>query len=90
MNWLRIKIKDWLYGPYPAVKDSSLVREIGGVNAKTSMRFTVYPADGGYVIEHIKLDRHKDSDGPELTIVNRGEDLGKTVEHILAIESLRS
>ena len=54
------------------------------------MRFTVYPASGGFVIEHYKQDRYKDSDGPTLTIVNHGDELGKAVEHIIAIEALRS
>ena len=91
MNWLRAKLRDWLNGPYVSeVKASHLRADIGSVNAKTSLRFTIYPASGGYVIEHYKQDRYKDSEGPELTIVNHGEDIGKTVEHLLALESLRS
>lgn len=88
MNWLRAKLRDWLHGPY--VSEVVKASHIGSVNAKTSLRFTIYPASGGYVIEHSKQDRYKDSEGPELTIVNHGEDIGKTVEHLLALESLRS
>ena len=91
MNWLRAKLRDWLNGPYVSeVVKASHRGDIGSVNAKTSLRFTIYPASGGYVIEHYKQDRYKDNEGPELTIVNHGEDIGKTVEHLLAIESLRS
>jgi hypothetical protein len=90
MNWLRDKIKDWLNGPYVSEVKSSLRGDTGSVNAKTSLRFTIYPASGGYVIEHYKLDRYKDSEGPVLTIVNNGEDIGRTVEHLVAVESLRS
>lgn len=90
MNWLRAKLRDWLNGPYISEVKASHRGDIGSVNAKTSLRFTIYPASGGYVIEHSKQDRYKDSEGPELTIVNHGEDIGKTVEHLLALESLRS
>lgn len=90
MNWLRAKLRNWLNGPYVSEVKSSLRGDTSSVNAKTSLRFTIYPASGGYVIEHYKQDRYKDSEGPELTIVNHGEDIGRTVEHLVALESLRS
>ena len=88
MKWIRRKIANWLREDELSTTISDLTRN--NINSKSSIRFTIYPASGGFVIEHIKQDRYKDSEGPELTIVNNGEDLGKTVEHIIAIESLRS
>lgn len=56
---------------------------------RSSITFTVYAANGGFVIQHNKQERNKDSNGPELTIVNSHDEIGKTIEHIMAIESLR-
>lgn len=56
---------------------------------RSSITFTIYSANGGFVIQHNKHERNKDSNGPELTIVNSHDEIGKTIEHIMAIESLR-
>lgn len=95
MGWFRKKFMEWSrrawedHRQLDEVCDAAVSVE-RTVNAKTSVRFTVYPASGGFVIEHYKQDRYKDSDGPELTIVNHGDELGKAVEHILTMEALRS
>ena len=86
MKWIRRKIATWLRED----ELSATISARNNIDAKSSVRFTIYPASGGFVVEHVKQARYKDSEGPELTIVNHGEDLGKTVEHIIAIESLRS
>ena len=95
MNWFKRKFAQWSREAWENSRseevyatDTIAVRE--GINGKSSVRFTVYPASGGFVIESYRQDRYKDSDGPTLTIVNHGDELGKTVEHIIAMEALRS
>lgn len=95
MGWLKRKFAKWSREAWENSRNSEVyttdnVRVQDGINGKTSIRFTVYPASGGFVIEHYKQDRFKDGDGPTLTIVNHGDELGKAVEHILAIEALRT
>lgn len=95
MGWFRKKFNGWVRQAWESaqeecIDDTAVISRDVSVNARTSVRFTVYPASGGFVIEHYKQDRYRDSEGPELTIVNHGEDLGKAVEHIIAIEALRS
>ncbi len=94
MGWFKRKFAQWSREAWENSHneecDAPVVSRDISVNAKTSVRFTVYPASGGFVIEHYKQDRYRDSEGPDLTIVNHGEDLGKAVEHIIAIEALRS
>ncbi len=94
MNWFKRKFAQWSReawenGRNEAV-DHDVIKTHDSINGKTSIRFTVYPASGGFVIEHYKQDRYKDSEGPTLTIVNHGDDLGKTVEHIITLEALRA
>ncbi len=96
MGYFRKKFNGWVRQAWESarneecVDDTAVISRDVSINAKTSVRFTVYPASGGFVIEHYKQDRYRDSEGPELTIVNHGDELGKAVEHILAIEALRS
>jgi hypothetical protein len=58
------------------------------ISGRSSVRFTIYPASGGFVVEHQLYERHHDSDGPKLTIINQGEDLGDALAHIITMESL--
>ena len=94
MSWFKKKFNGWVRQAWEDaradVDQPTSVVHSNSIDAKTSMRFTVYPASGGFVIEHYKSERFKDGDGPTLTIVNHGEELGKAVEHILALEALRT
>ena len=93
MGWFRRKFAEWSQRAWEDARDHPMPETIVGansLNSTTSMRFTVYPASGGYVIEHYKQDRYKDGDGPQLTIVNNGDSLGTAVEHIITLEALKS
>lgn len=57
--------------------------------SSSNIRFTIYPASGGYVVEHQVYSPHKDRDSA-LTIVNHGEELGKAIEHIITLEALKN
>lgn len=94
MGWFRKKFNGWVRQAWEDARSESVDRDVirahDGISGKSSVRFTVYPASGGFVIESYKQDRYKENDGPTLTIVNHGDDLGKAVEHIIAIEALRT
>ena len=94
MGWLKRKFAQWSREAWENSRtelvDTDVIRAHDGVSGKSSVRFTIYPASGGFVIESYKQDRYKENDGPTLTIVNHGEELGKAVEHIIAMEALRS
>lgn len=95
MGWLKRKFAKWCREAWENSRKEEVyatdsVRPHEGVNGKTSVRFTIYAASGGHIIEYYKQDRYKDGDGPELVIVNQGDELGKAVEHILTMEALKS
>ena len=95
MGWFKRKFAQWSREAWEDARNEEVyatdtIRAHDGINGKTSVRFTVYPASGGFVIEHYKQDRYKENDGPTFTIVNHGDDLGKAVEHVIAMEALRS
>ena len=72
---------------YPNSSPSKSLREF---DAKTSITFTIYPANGGYVVQHSMYKRCEDSSGPTLTLVNRSDDLGEAIAHIITIEALKA
>ena len=96
MGWFKRKFAQWTREAWENSRDEDKtyavdsVRPHEGVNGKSSIRFTIYAASGGHIIEYYKNDRYKEHDGPELVIVTQGEELGKAVEHILTMEALKS
>ena len=92
MGWLKRKFAKWSRDAWEEsrMKDEVYPVVSRGIDASKSIRFTIYPASGGYVIEHYKNDRMRESDGPTLTIVNNGDSIGQAIEHAIAIESLKA
>ena len=96
MSWFKRKFAKWVREAWENARDedrtyaTESIRPHEGVTGKSSVRFTIYAASGGHIIEYYKQDRYRDSEGPELVIVNQGDELGKAVEHILTMEALKS
>ena len=93
MGWFKRKFAQWSRAAW---EESQMKDEVyavssrNSIDASKSIRFTIYPASGGYVIEHYKNDRMRESDGPTLTIVNNGDSIGQAIEHAIAVESLKA
>jgi hypothetical protein len=95
MGWIRKKFNSWVRQAWEDARKEEMYateasRPSESINGKSSVRFTIYPASGGYVIEHYKQDRYKDNEGPSLTIVPNGESLGTAVEHTITMEALKA
>lgn len=95
MGWFKRKFAQWSREAWETSRSEEVyatdtIRPHDGVNGKSSVRFTIYAAQGGHIIEYYKNDRYKEHDGPELVIVNTGDSLGTAVEHILTLEALKS
>ncbi len=92
MGWFKRMVVKWVRDDWEESQPRDEVYAVSSrsIDASKSIRFTIYPASGGYVIEHYKNDRMKESDGPTLTIVNNGDSIGQAIEHAIAIESLKA
>jgi hypothetical protein len=95
MGWFRKKFANWCREAWENSRDEDRTYVVDSVQSRSidaskSIRFTIYPASGGYVIEHYKNDRMRESDGPTLTIVNNGDSIGQAIEHAIAVESLKA
>jgi hypothetical protein len=93
MGWFKRKFAQWTREAWEEAQQKDEVYAVSSrssIDASKSIRFTIYPASGGFVIEHYKNDRMRESDGPTLTIVNNGDSIGEAIEHAIAIESLKA
>ncbi len=95
MGWFKRKFAQWTREAWENSRDEDRSYAVDSIQSRSidaskSIRFTIYPAAGGYVIEHYKNDRMRESDGPTLTIVNNGDSIGQAIEHAIAIESLKA
>jgi hypothetical protein len=98
MRWLRIKIRRWLDNNESmddAFVNSKLSRN-SIVSARDSheldgepLRFNIFRANGGTVVQTHMYDRQKDRSFQQLHIVGHDQDLGESLSKIVTMESLR-
>jgi hypothetical protein len=98
MRWLKRRLRNWLDsddGP-EEVYATSKSRRNSIVSARDSheldgepIRFNVFRANGGTVVQTHVYDRQKDRSFQQLHIVGHGQDLGESLSKILTMESLR-
>ena len=79
-NWLNSDIDDDHYASIP-VETSSLNSE--------GMRFNLYKASGGFVVEIRTYDRRKDENINTMYIITEDQNLGDQMGKIITMESLR-
>ena len=51
--------------------------------------FSMYPANGGYIVEYHSYDRKRDETTHALHVITEEQDLGQRVGEIVTIEMLR-
>jgi hypothetical protein len=98
MRWLRIKIRRWL-NDHESM-DEAFVNSKRGKNSIVSardsheldgepIRFNIFRANGGTVVQTHMYDRQKDRSFQQLHIVGHDQDLGESLSKIVTMESLR-
>lgn len=86
---------DWLKRMFVNSKNQLQVDQENSPNideyahAGRSIRFTIYVANGGKIIECRRLDQRTGDHTHSLTVIGADEPLGDTIEKILTIEGLR-
>ena len=86
MRWLKRKLRDW------ANKESiTLDRSIRTVDEPDAecVRFKVFKASGGTVVQTDIYDRRADRQYNNLHVIVEGQDLGNELGKILTFESLK-
>ena len=90
MNWLKRKLRNWIFEEDATeTKSSRLIsirdREIEG----NGMNFTIMNAVGGYVMQYSQYDEKNDRNDRRLHIITSDQDLGQSIAHIITLEMLR-
>ena len=99
INWLRAKLHTFLWPedqhvPYADRKMSTLVSSRGHHSQTLSsenepLRFTIYNASGGKIVEISHYDQKRDRHETSLHIINSDEDFGESLGKIAFIELLK-
>ena len=93
------KIKKWLYNWLNSVNDNRKMARLESVEQplvsssrieSRGMNFSVYRANGGYVIEHRVYDRKTDRSDNSLHIITDEKDLGEEIAKIITFENIRN
>jgi len=82
-NWLNKDLEDTDIADIALQEDS-----LGGLGGE-GMRFQLYRASGGYVVETRYYDQKSDKNHYNLYIVKEDEDVGHAMGKIITMESLR-
>ena len=99
MNWLKLRLRNWVNSAYDTESEyaNSAKRKpstIGGARDSKELdgeplRFNLFRANGGTVVQTHVYDRQKDRNLQQLHIVGHDQDLGESLGKIITMESLR-
>jgi hypothetical protein len=98
MNWLKLKLRNWVNSAQDTYECETIsmgtVNSIGigrgpSLDSDKGIRFQVYKATGGTVIETCFYDRHKDRNYNGLYVITDDKDLGKEISKIITMETMK-
>ena len=100
MNWLKLKLRDWVNSAQDVYADEAKMATINSIgigraipshslDSDKGIRFQVYKANGGMVVETSMYDRQKDRHHNGLYIITDEQDLGKELSKIVTMETLK-
>lgn len=91
--WIKRKIRNWLNSD-ESMKGANAIDSGLAVKARSSpdvegMNFSVYPAEGGYVLEFRYYDRKTDRSSNRLYLIGQDDDFAQRVSQCVMVESMR-
>jgi hypothetical protein len=92
IKWLKKKIHNWASEDW---ENASKVEEDCSTSVRSrrfdqqGMNFTIYSANGGYVMEYASYDRRTEERTASLHIIPSDQDLGQSIAYIITLEMLR-
>jgi hypothetical protein len=96
VSWIKNKLRSWLLDDG---SDRKARRGISTINSleedheklsdEPTMRFKIYNARGGKIVEFSRYDRQKDCNFHDLYIIRSDEDFGERIAKIAMLETLK-
>lgn len=88
MNWVRDKIRNWLFrDPTPQMNVKCSANE--PLDRPRAIRFSITKANGGYVVDTSSYDRRSDTLNQETYVIADSDDLGEHIKTIVVREALK-
>ena len=92
MRWLKQRLRNWLNSDDVETlsmnKLASTTRDRHELDGEP-LRFNIFRANGGTVVQTYVYDRQRDRSNTQLHIVRHDQDLGESLNKIVTMESLR-
>ena len=96
MSWFKEKLRDWLMSD-DSIKAArlrssntiSIDEDHEHISSDPTMRFKVYNARGGKIVEFTRFDRQKDRNFHDLYIISNDDDFGARIAKIAMMESMK-
>ena len=96
INWFRQKVISWVKEDWNKTANtvSTVSQSVNSLSKgrrleQHGMNFTLYSANGGYVMEYVAYDDRTDERNTALHIIPSDQDLGQGIAHIITFEMLR-
>lgn len=90
-NWLRRRLRDYLYPPDEPVRASNLIGSVvnDDFGSLKNLNLNIYYATGGVVIKSHRYDHKTDRSNNSLYIIREDQDLATELSRIVTVESLK-
>jgi hypothetical protein len=98
MSWIKTKLRNWLMSDDSSIKKASKLRAGNSITLEEdhenmsddpTMRFKIFNARGGKIVEFSRYDRQKDRSHHDLYIIRSDEDFGERIAKIAMLESMK-
>jgi len=91
-NWLRRKLKNFLYPDNETELVPSTLSVTSGddIQEDNTLRFTVTPARGGIIVSVRNYNRKRDTSENTVHVIHDDEDVAKHVSEIVSLSLLRN
>jgi hypothetical protein len=89
MRWLKQRLRNWINS-----EDEMVPLKLSSTRDRHELegepiRFNIFRANGGTVVQTYIYDRQRDRSNTQLHIIRHDQDLGENLNKILTMESLR-
>ena len=89
MKWLKRRLRDWISDDGPIYLNDRAIPCVADEPDTDCIRFKVFRANGGTVVQTDTYDRRSDRQNSTLHVIVEGQDLGQELGKILTYESLK-
>jgi hypothetical protein len=96
MSWFKDKLRNWLMSDdsvnvnrHRGNAIATIEEDHEHISSDPTMRFKIYNARGGKIVEFSRYDRQKDRSLHDMYIIRNDEDFGERIGKIAMLESMK-